>query len=100
MVAQFESPLVLLLLAAVAVSFGVWAIEPGDSAPHEALTILAIVVLNAVLGYAQEARAEKAVAGLQRMSAATALVLRDGERVTVPGRPPSCPATSCWSRKA
>jgi Ca2+-transporting ATPase len=84
LLAQFESPLVLLLLAAVVVSFGVWALEPGDSAPHEALTILAIVALNAALGYAQEARAEKAVAGLQRMSAATALVLRDAERVTVP----------------
>ena len=82
-VAQFESPLVLLLLAAVAVSFGVWAMEHGDTPPYEALTILAIVALNAVLGYVQESRAEKAVAGLQRMSAATALVLRDGERSTV-----------------
>ena len=42
--------------------------------PFEVVVILAIIVLNAVLGYVQEARAEQAVAALQRMAAA------DGER--------------------
>ena len=81
--AQFESPLVLLLVAAGAVSFVVHALEGEGGAPYEALTILAIVVANAMLGYAQEARAEAAVAGLKQLTAPTALVVRDGERVVL-----------------
>jgi len=73
--AQFESPLVLLLLAAAIVSLVVWSIEDHGGAPHEALTILAIVALNAVLGYFQEARAARAVAGLAQMTAAMAEVI-------------------------
>ena len=46
--------------------------------------IAAIVVANAVLGYVQEARAEQAVAALQRMSAATAGVVRDGREERIP----------------
>ena len=46
--------------------------------------ILVIVVLNAVLGYVQEARAEQAVAALQRMAAATAGVVRDGREERIP----------------
>jgi Ca2+-transporting ATPase len=82
--AQFASPLVLLLLAAAAVSVVVWGIEAHDGLPYEALTILAIVLINGLLGFFQEARAERAVASLQAMSAATALVVRDGERRTIP----------------
>jgi len=82
--AQFESPLVLLLLAAGGISLGVWAFERGHGLPYEAFTILAIVVANAVLGYVQEARAESAVAALARMTAASALAVRDGETVAVP----------------
>src|SRR4249920_3759871 len=52
--AQLESPLVLLLLGAAAVSLGVWWFEGGGHAPYEALTIFAIVVANAVLGFMQE----------------------------------------------
>ena len=46
--------------------------------------ILAIVLLNGILGYVQEARAEQAVAALRAMAAAEATVLRDGERRRVP----------------
>src|SRR5581483_11463464 len=49
----------------------------------ESLTILAIVVLNAVLGYLQENRAEQAVKALQAMTAPTAQVLREGEPTTL-----------------
>jgi Ca2+-transporting ATPase len=89
--AQFESPLVLLLIAAGGIAIAVWFLEHGEGLPYEALTILAIVLLNALLGYYQEARAEEAVASLRRMTSATATVLRDGERqgvsaaVLVPG---------------
>jgi len=82
--AQFESPLVLLLLAAAAVSLAVWGIEDHAGVPHEALTILAIVAMNAVLGFFQEERAARAVAGLAKMSAATAVVFRDGARRSIP----------------
>ncbi len=81
--AQFESPLVLLLIAAGAISLAVWALEHAEGVPYEALTILAIVVMNAILGFFQEARAEAAVAGLARMAAPTATVIRAGERSVI-----------------
>ena len=82
--AQLESPLVLLLLAAAAISLGVWWYEGAAEVPYDALAILAIVIANAVLGFMQEERAERAVASLRKMTAATALVVRDGERRSVP----------------
>jgi potassium/sodium efflux P-type ATPase len=82
--AQFADPLIYLLIAAVAVSLAAWVLEGGEGAPYEAIVITAIVVLNAVLGYAQEARAERAVAALQRMTEVTAGVLRDGRAERVP----------------
>jgi P-type Ca2+ transporter type 2C len=91
LLAQFADPLIYLLLAAVAVSLAAWLLEGGKSAPYDAIVIAAIVVANALLGYVQEARAEQAVAALQRLAAATAGVVRDGrtERIlateVVPG---------------
>ncbi len=79
-VAQFQNPLVALLLVAAAISSGVWLLERDSELPFETLTILVIVLANAVLGFIQEARAEQAVAALRRMTAATATVLRDGQR--------------------
>ena len=81
---QFADPLVYLLLAAVVVSLVAWVLEGREEAPFDAIVISAILVANAVLGYVQEARAEQAVAALQRMAAATAGVLRDGDEVRVP----------------
>ena len=91
LLAQFADPLIYLLLAAVAVSLVAWVGEGREGVPFEAVVIAVIVVLNGVLGYVQEARAEQAVAALRRMAAATAGVLRDGreERIAaaevVPG---------------
>ncbi len=82
--AQFQDVLTILLLVATAVSFVAWWIERDSPIPYEALTILAIVVLNGVLGFVQEGRAEQAVAALRAMSAPEARVLRDGERRTLP----------------
>jgi Ca2+-transporting ATPase len=82
--AQFESPLVLLLIAAGGISLLVWWFEGHRGGPYEALAIFAIVVANAVLGFIQEERAEHAVASLAKITAATAIVVRGGERVTVP----------------
>ncbi len=84
LLAQFQDPLVYLLLVAVVVSLVAWLIEGADEVPFEVIVILAVLVANAVLGYAQEARAEQAVAALARMAAASAGVVRDGEVRRVP----------------
>jgi Ca2+-transporting ATPase len=82
--AQFEDRLVVLLLAATAISAGLWLYERESALPYEAIAICAVVVLNAVMGYVQEARAESAVAALRRMTASMAQVVRDGERQHIP----------------
>jgi potassium/sodium efflux P-type ATPase len=84
LVEQFRDPLVYLLLAAVAVSLVAWLLEGGEDVPFEVAVISLILVANALLGYVQEARAEQAVAALQRMAAATATVVRDGAATRVP----------------
>ncbi len=59
-------------------------VEGRDGLPFDAIAIAVIVLLNAVLGSAQRARAEHAVEALARMSATTATVVRDGARRRVP----------------
>lgn len=82
--AQFQDVLVLLLLAAAGVSMGLWLYERESTWPYEAIAIMAVVLLNAVMGYIQEARAQHAVAALRHMSAPAAKVVRDGRRQSVP----------------
>ncbi len=81
---QFADPLIYLLIGAVVVSFAAWLLEGAEEVPFEVIVILAIIVTNGVLGYVQEARAEHAVAALQKMVAASARVLRDGSEMRVP----------------
>ncbi|HEX4903321.1 MAG TPA: cation-translocating P-type ATPase [Acidimicrobiales bacterium] len=81
---QFQDPLVSLLLVAIGVSSIVWVVEGADGAPVDALVIGAIVVLNAVLGFAEESKAADAVAALATMTAASSSVLRDGSPKTLP----------------
>ena len=76
--AQFRDPLIYLLLAAVAISLLAWVLGCGHGWPVDAIVISVVVLLNAVLGYVQEARAESAVAALQEVTAVTSAVLRDG----------------------
>ena len=61
-----------------------WLFERESALPYEAIAIFAVVLLNAVMGYIQESRAESAVAALRQMSANEAKVMRDGERRSVP----------------
>ncbi|WP_242354879.1 cation-translocating P-type ATPase [Anaeromyxobacter sp. SG64] len=82
--AQFADVLTILLLVATVVSFVAWWIERETPLPYETLTIVAIVLLNGVLGFVQESRAEQAVAALRAMTAPTARVLRDGKQELVP----------------
>src|SRR5919199_2858395 len=82
--AQFQDVLIILLLIAAAISLVVWLYERSEPLPYEALVIFAIVLLNGILGYVQEARAERSVAALRAMAAAEASVLRDGQTRRVP----------------
>ncbi|HEX7794130.1 MAG TPA: cation-translocating P-type ATPase [Vicinamibacterales bacterium] len=81
---QFRNVLVILLLVATGISFLLWMYERDSALPYEAIAIGAVVVLNAVLGFIQEERAESAIAALRQMAAAHAHVTRDGEPTTVP----------------
>jgi len=84
LLAQLQDALVVLLLAAAAISAGLWLYERETALPYEAIAILAVVLLNAGMGYLQQARAEQAVAALRQLSAARAQVLRDGARRSIP----------------
>ena len=75
---HFHDPLVYLLLAAVAIALLAGVIEGLVGWPVDAIVIAIIVLLNGVLGYVKEAKAQDAVAALARMTAATSAVLRDG----------------------
>jgi P-type Ca2+ transporter type 2C len=81
---QFQDVLVILLLVATAISAGLWIAERDAPLPYEAIAIFAVVLLNAVMGFVQESRAEAAVAALRAMSAADATVVRNGERRSLP----------------
>jgi Ca2+-transporting ATPase len=82
--AQFKDVLVILLLIATVISAALWIIQRESALPYEAIAIFAVVLLNAIMGYIQESRAESAVAALRKMAAAHANVLRDGTRQSVP----------------
>jgi len=60
-----------------------WLLERDSALPYEAIAILAVVVLNALMGYIQQSRAERAVAALRQMSAARASVIRGGVRQSI-----------------
>ena len=83
LLSHFCDPLVYLLLAAIAIALAAWVVEGRDGWPVDAIVIAAVVLLNAVLGYVQEAKAENAVAALARMTAATSAVMRDGKLLRV-----------------
>ncbi len=82
--AHFQDPLVYLLLAAIVIALVAWVIEGSAGWPVDAIVITLVVLLNAALGYLQEAKAIDAVAALAKMTAATSAVLRDGIEKRVP----------------
>ena len=78
---QLADPMIIILIVAAAIS-GVLAIIEQEF-PTDVIIILAVVLINAVLGVFQESKAEKAIEALQQMSAATSKVVRDGKIISV-----------------
>ncbi|MBP1571898.1 MAG: ATPase, partial [Oscillospiraceae bacterium] len=76
-VSQLKDPMIIILLAAAAVS-AVTAAYSGESFT-DVFIILAVVLLNAIMGVYQESKAEKAIEALSKMTAATSKVIRDGK---------------------
>lgn len=74
---QLADPMIIILIAAAVIS-GVTSFYSGESFA-DVIIILAVVIINAILGILQESKAEKAIEALQEMSAATSKVLRDGK---------------------
>ena len=84
---QFIEPMTLILIVAAIISGVLTAVNNASSAtkefPSDVIIIMAVVVINSVLGVVQESKAEKAIAALQEIAAATSKVLRDGKIVVV-----------------
>jgi Ca2+-transporting ATPase len=80
---QFSNFLVIILLVAALVSLAL-----GEYV--DAIAIMVIVLLNAVVGVVQESKAGQALAALKKMAAPNARVIRDGRQMTIPGREIVC----------
>ncbi len=79
---QLADPMIIILIVAAVIS-GVLAVVEKEF-PTDVIIIMAVVIINAVLGVFQESKAEKAIEALQQMAAATSKVLRDGKVISVP----------------
>ena len=84
---QLAEPMTIILLVAAAISAGVeiyHGIQAGHMGfPSDVVIILAVVLINAILGVFQESKAEKAIEALQEIAAATSKVIRDGHQISV-----------------
>ncbi len=85
---QLAEPMTIILLVAAAISAGV-EIYNGVASGHwefpaDVVIILAVVLINAILGVLQESKAEKAIEALQAMSKAQSKVIRDGKQISIP----------------
>ncbi len=83
-VRQFNSPLIFILLFALAFDTGLWVYEGAHGWPIEASAIALILLFNGALGLYQEQRSEAALSRLKALAGAHAWVLRDGELVRLP----------------
>ena len=84
---QLSDPMIIILIVAAVVSgaMSVYHMTQGEDGDFvDVVIILAVVIINAVLGVFQESKAEKAIEALQEMSAATSKVLREGKVIHVP----------------
>ncbi|MBM6868983.1 HAD-IC family P-type ATPase, partial [Collinsella tanakaei] len=75
---QMADPMVIMLIVAAVIS-AVTGMIQGEAEWADVVIIMAVVIINSVLGVAQEAKSEQALAALQEMSAAQSKVIRDGK---------------------
>ena len=80
---QFKDVMILILIAAAAVSFVIACMEKNPKEFFEPVLILLIVIMNAIMGVMQESKAEKALDALKNMSAPKARVIRDGTEAVI-----------------
>ncbi|MBQ7936492.1 MAG: cation-translocating P-type ATPase [Clostridia bacterium] len=78
---QLAEPMTIILIVAAVIS-GVLAIFENEF-PSDVIIIMAVVLINAILGVFQESKAEKAIEALQEIAAATSKVIRDGHQISV-----------------
>ena len=81
---QLRSPIIYILLFALAFDAVVWVMEEANGWPFESIAIVIILVFNTVMGVWQEYRAEDALSHLKKLSAPNAWVRRDGQLQRVP----------------
>ena len=79
---QLKDPMLIILMIAAAVS-ALTGMLSGESEWAEVIIIVAVVLLNAILGVVQESKAEAAIEALQTMTAATCKVIRDGKQMVL-----------------
>ena len=79
---ELKEPMLIILMIAAVLSV-ITSLAAGEVEFTDAIIILVVVLLNAILGVLQESKAEKAIEALQQMSAATSKVIRDGHQITV-----------------
>ncbi len=82
---QFRSPLIYILLFALAVDLVIWVIEGSSGIPVESVAIGLILIINSGLGVHQESKAEAALARLKALAAPLVWVMRDGSLIHLPG---------------
>ena len=80
---QMADPMVIMLIVAAFIS-AVTGMIQGESEWADVIIIMAVVIINSVLGVVQEAKSEQALEALQQMSAAQSKVIRDGKLVHLP----------------
>ncbi len=78
---QLAEPMTIILLVAAAISAVLAVVE--KEFPSDVIIIMAVVLINGILGVFQESKAEKAIEALQQIAAATSKVIRDGKQITI-----------------
>lgn len=81
---QFRSPLIYILIFALAIDLSIWLVEGASTLPVESFAIALILLLNAGLGVYQESKAETALTRLKALAESFVWVLRDGHLVHLP----------------
>ena len=79
---QLKDPMLIILMIAAAVS-ALTGMLSGENEWAEVVIIIAVVLLNAILGVVQESKAEAAIEALQTMTAATCKVIRNGKQTVL-----------------